>query len=101
MYIGYLKYGEPSFTHADTALPLLPTLQENNSYTWNWESLFDTVLEINLPLERLCFVGAVTLTLSKRQRCLQTVPLLAYMPPKRESSREATSPLPLAYKPPH
>ena len=66
MYIGYLKYGEPSFTHADTALPLLPTLQENNSYTWNWESLFDTVLEINLPLEQLSFVGAVTLTLSEK-----------------------------------
>ena len=66
MYIGLLNYKQPlTFTHIDSKVAFDPTTNDGNEYTWHWEQLFDTGVDITLALERESYVGAINFTASK------------------------------------
>lgn len=66
MYIGHLSHKALSFTHAESSVPFPPSSQENEVYTWEWDTLFDAVLDISTQLEQPSYVGAVVLQLGKK-----------------------------------
>lgn len=67
MYIGALKQQKIEFLHAGTAIPFSPSLTENGVYTWAWNTIFDTALDIQVTLEKSAFIGAVTVSLVKKK----------------------------------
>ena len=67
MYIGALKQQKIEFLHAGTAIPFSPSATENGVYTWNWNAVFDTALDIQVTLEESAFIGAITVSLVKKK----------------------------------
>ncbi len=65
MYIGELKIKSTNFTHKDVEIPFAPTLIEDDVYTWAWNNVYDSELDLNYELESKAFIGAVSLTLSQ------------------------------------
>ncbi|MEA4824505.1 MAG: family 20 glycosylhydrolase [Clostridiaceae bacterium] len=63
MFIGRLP-AVPAFFHRGTTLPFPPDAADNAVYTWNWDTVYDTGIDIALPLTREAFVGAVRFTLA-------------------------------------
>lgn len=67
MYIGLLKVaGAPVFTYADSTRPLPPTSVEDGVYTWSWQTLYDSVLDVTQTLTSPAYVGAVHVTLPEK-----------------------------------
>ncbi len=64
MYIGHLTTA-PAFFHRGTKLPFPPDEVRTEGYTWNWDTVYDTGVDVELPLERACFVGSVRLQLAE------------------------------------
>ena len=64
MYIGHLTTA-PAFFHRGTKLPFPPDEVRTEGYTWNWDTVYDTGVDVELPLERTCFVGSVRLQLAE------------------------------------
>lgn len=62
MLIGHLP-ASSLFFHRGTAIPFPPDHTENGVYTWNWNTVYDTGVDVSLELSRPSFVGAVRLTL--------------------------------------
>jgi len=62
MYIGRLD-SRIEFFHRGTMKPFQPDERTENGYRWNWDTLFDTGIDVALSLEKECFVGAVSLPL--------------------------------------
>lgn len=54
-----------TFTHGGSDIPLPPSTTENGKYTWCWDSVYDTVLDISFQLERPSFIGSVSAVLSE------------------------------------
>lgn len=67
MYIGSLKYSSNlGFTHIGSNVPLLPTIGENNTYSWSWEQLYDTGVDVLVTLEKESYIGAVNFVVSEK-----------------------------------
>lgn len=62
MYVGLLnKYiTNKSYTHGGVSLELPNTSTENGRDVWEWNKIYDTLLDVNFTLENKCFIGAVT-----------------------------------------
>ncbi|MBQ9806903.1 MAG: family 20 glycosylhydrolase [Clostridia bacterium] len=67
MYIGTLKQQKIAFFHAGTDIPFSPSSAENGIYTWNWDYIFDTALDVHVTLEEASFIGAITVGLTKKK----------------------------------
>ena len=67
MYIGALKQKKIDFLHAGSTVPFSPSVSENGIHTWSWDAVFDTALDIQVTLEKACYVGAVTLKLAEKK----------------------------------
>lgn len=66
MYIGSLNHKQPlTFTHIDSKVAFDPTTNDGNEYTWRWDQLFDTGVDITMALERESYIGAINFTASK------------------------------------
>ena len=66
MYIGVLEYEKNiGFTHINSDIEFPPIRGENGSFTWNWEQIYDTGVDISLTLEKECYVGAVNFSVSE------------------------------------
>ncbi|MDD6174944.1 MAG: hypothetical protein PUC59_04205, partial [Firmicutes bacterium] len=63
MYIGRLS-ASPLFFHRGTTIPFPPDSAENGVCTWNWDTVYDTGVDVSLELSGPSFVGAVRLTLA-------------------------------------
>lgn len=67
MYIGAIKnIKKISFTHAETNIPFSPDSIENGVYTWNWKTLYDMALDVNIELDLECYIGAVGIKLPEK-----------------------------------
>ena len=78
MYFGLLKCKEKmTFSHINSDVPFPPSLESDEGYTWKWDEIFDTGVDISIELEELSYVGAVCFSLKRpRHRaspCLLTV----------------------------
>lgn len=63
MYIGIINYEKDLlFTHINSNLKFDPSKSENGVYSWCWNEIYDTGVDITLKLERECYVGAVNFT---------------------------------------
>lgn len=76
MYIGTLTQKKIDFLHAGSSIPFSPSLSENGIHTWNWDTVFDTALDIQVTLEKSCYVGAVTLKIAEK-KAIKKVEVLA------------------------
>ena len=75
MYIGELKTKKNiEFYHINSKIPFPPSYTKNGSYTWLWEKLFDTGVDISITLEQKCFIGAVNFTVP--ENCLSETTVL-------------------------
>jgi len=62
MYIGLLnKYvTNKSYTHGGVSVPLPNTDTVDNRDVWEWNKIYDALLDVNFELENECFIGALT-----------------------------------------
>lgn len=75
MFIGRLS-ASPLFFHRGTTISFPPDNAENGVYTWNWDTVYDTGVDVSLELSRPSFVGAVRLTLADKAE-IPSVQILA------------------------
>jgi len=63
MYIGQLNYEKNiKFTHINSDILFEPTVNNEKTFVWQWDRVFDTGVDITLTLERESYVGAVNFT---------------------------------------
>lgn len=65
MYIGYLKNPACRYTRIGTDIPCAPTEIADGIFTWKWEMLLNTGIDMHVDLAGECFVGSVTLPLAE------------------------------------
>ncbi len=66
MYIGSLNYDKAlTFTHIDSPLPFVPSVNEEGAYLWRIDEIFDMSVDVTITLERECYVGAVNFRAAK------------------------------------
>ena len=63
MFIGRL-HASPAFFHRGTSLPFPPDACDGGVYVWNWDTVYDTGVDVALVLAAPAFVGAVRLALA-------------------------------------
>ena len=67
MYIGSLKCNESfTFTHINSLVPFPPSKSDNRSFSWSWQELFDTGVDVSFELERCSYIGAVCFKVPER-----------------------------------
>ena len=64
MFIGRLS-AVPLFFHRGTDIPFPPDEVRDGIYTWAWDSVYDTGVDVKLRLPQRSFVGAVRLSLAE------------------------------------
>ena len=52
-----------TFSHTNSDLPFPPSSESDEGYTWRWDEIFDTGVDISIELEELSYVGAVCFSL--------------------------------------
>ena len=88
MYIGALKYKEEfTFTHINSNIPFPPSKNADGSFSWKWQELFDTGVDVSFELEKEAYVGAVSFTLSEPS----AVRIAVLVDGKASGLREASS----------
>ena len=65
MYIGYLREPACRYTRIGTDIPCAPTEMTDGIFTWRWEMLLNTGIDVHVDLAGECFVGSVTLPLAE------------------------------------
>ena len=66
MYIGKLNMSiSPKFTYADSPRLFLPTQGNDGELLWEWDRLYDSVIDITYELPQRSFVGALFFALSE------------------------------------
>jgi len=88
MYIGSLKYGEPSFFHEGTTVEFLPGSRDGGFYTYSWQKVYNTGVDIAFPLECESFVGSVSFDIAPSSQ-LSSVKII--LDGKTVAKREAAS----------
>jgi len=63
MYIGRLNAAY-TFLHRGTDLHFPPDTHEGDVYTWNWDTIWDTGLDIRLTLPQESFIGSIRVPLT-------------------------------------
>ena len=67
MYVGQLtNIKETTFTHKGVSVPFPPSSVETGLGTWLWRYAYDSELDVNFELEFGCFVGALSVDISKK-----------------------------------
>ncbi len=68
MYIGNIeKNAKISFTHAGTNIPLVPSRKEGSSMSWDWDQIYDSVIDITLSFDKDYYIGAISFVVKGAQ----------------------------------
>ena len=66
MYIGILEQSKiTKINHMNSAVPFSKAVKNGDSYSVNWQDIFDTGIDLIVDLTKECFVGAVTVPMSQ------------------------------------
>lgn len=69
MYIGKLNASiSPRFTYAGTSRPFPPTQVSDGELIWEWNKLYDSVIDITYDLPQRSLIGAVHFSLSEESQ---------------------------------
>lgn len=60
MYFGALPIKEITYTRPDSQIPFLPTIEDGKN-KWLWSDLYETAFDINILLEKECFISTLLL----------------------------------------
>lgn len=67
MYIGSLKCNERfTFTHINSGVPFPPSESKSAVFSWSWQELFDTGVDVSFELESCAYIGAVCFKVPER-----------------------------------
>lgn len=66
MYVGKLEnISSVSYTHEGGSIPFPPSFTEKNAVGWRWSDVYDSPIDVNAVLDKSCFIGAITATVTE------------------------------------